>query len=284
MILIPRFILSFLGMHVSSMIGLKAVIEGSDHVMHLAGMISYLQKDYMPMLEVNQSYTANIVNACLSTSVKKLLYCSSIAAITKNSNGELITEDVVWNNEVQHSNYGYTKHLGEYELWRAQEEGLDAVAINPGIILGYGDWNKGSNTLFKNAAKSFPFFSEGITGWVGVQDVAQIAEKLCISDISRERFILVSENLSFKEVADTMCDKLGSRKPWIEIKGILFQIAYGIVWVKELFGIRGMLSKETVCSSVAVNYFSNRKIKEKLNYDFESIKTVISKAAQYYRL
>lgn len=83
MILIPRFILSFLGMHVSSMIGLKAVIEGSDHVMHLAGMIFYLQKDYMPMLEVNQSYTANIVNACLSTSVKKLLYCSSIAAITK---------------------------------------------------------------------------------------------------------------------------------------------------------------------------------------------------------
>jgi len=139
MILIPRFILSFLGMHVSSMIGLKAVIEGSDHVMHLAGMISYLQKDYMPMLEVNQSYTANIVNACLSTSVKKLLYCSSIAAITKNSNGELITEDVVWNNEVQHSNYGYTKHLGEYELWRAQEEGLDTVAINPGIILGYGE-------------------------------------------------------------------------------------------------------------------------------------------------
>ncbi len=264
-------------------LGLQVIFEDADYVVHLAGMISYLQKDLDTMMKVNQDYTANVVNVALDAGVSKMLYCSSIAAITKNDKGDHLTEDVEWNNEVAHSNYGYTKHLGEYELWRGKEEGLDTIAINPGIILGFGDWNKGSNRLFKNAKTSFPFYSEGITGWVGVEDVATVVELLCLSDISGKRFILVSENKSFKEIADAMSDALGTKRSRIEIKGLLYMLTYAIVSIKEVLGLGGMLSKETVRSSVAVNYFENARIKAVLNFEFEDMKSVIQNATAGYK-
>ena len=256
-------------------VGLERAFYGVDHVVHLAGKISYLKKDLLSLLQINQEYTSNVVNVAVSLKVKKLLFCSSIAAISKNSKNEAITEDTVWDNEIAHSNYGFTKHLGECELWRGREEGLATVAINPGIILGYGDSKKGSNKLFENAKRGFPFYSQGITGWVGAQDVARITERLCLSDISGERFIVVSENKSFKDIADTMTDTLGTKKPSIEIKGLLYKVAYCIVAVKEFLGFGGMLSKETVRASISINRFDNSKIKEALEFEFEDMDEVI---------
>jgi nucleoside-diphosphate-sugar epimerase len=263
--------------------GLEDIIEGCEYVMHLAGVISYLQRDIEHMMSVNQGYTANVVNVSVSAGVKKLLYCSSIAAITKSTKGDVITEEAEWDNEVAHSNYGYSKHLGECEMWRAQEEGLEIVAINPGIILGFGNWTKGSNKLFGNANSNFPFYSQGITGWVGVQDVARVAEQLCLSDITGERYIVISENKTFKEVSDLMTNTLGTKKPSIEINGFLYKLAYGIVSIKEFLGIGGMLSKETVKASIAKNRFSNEKVKEALNIQFQPISDVVESAVSTYK-
>lgn len=259
-------------------VGLQDALQGKNYVMHLAGVISYLQKDINMLLEVNQRYTTNVVNVAKDAGVEKLLYCSSIAAISKNTKGDPITEDTEWDDEIAHSKYGYTKYLGECELWRGKEEGLATVAINPGIILGYGDWTKGSNKLFGNAKNGFPFYSRGITGWVGVQDVARVAELLCLSDISGERYIVVSENKSFKEMADTMTNALGTKKPRIEIKGWLYKLAYGFVSLKEFLGFGGMLSKETVKASISVNHFDNTKIKQALDFEFETMDEVIRNA------
>lgn len=264
-------------------LGLDQIIHGSDYVMHLAGLISYLQRDYDTMLRVNQVYTANVVNVCLSSGIKKLLYCSSIAAISKNDEGNLIKEDIEWDNEIPHSNYGYTKHLGENEIWRGREEGLSVVTINPGIILGYGDWNKGSNKLFKNAATKFPFYSEGVTGWVGVEDVAKCAIELCLSEISGERFILITENKSYRNVAYSMAEAFGVKPPKIEVQGLLYKLAYSLVWLKELLGLGGMLSKETVKASVARNRFDNSKVKNTVSFDLEPINAVIAKAVKHYK-
>ena len=258
--------------------GLHQIFTDTQYVLHLAGVISYLEKDFPRLVEVNQLYTANVVDVARGAGVKKLLYSSSIAAISKSTKGEPIAEDTEWDNEIAHSKYGYTKHLGELELWRGMYEGLPTVAINPGIILGPGNWSKGSNKLFDNAKKGFPFYSKGVTGWVGVEDVARIAIGLCISDIVGERFTVVSENKSFKEVADLMTTAMGTKKPSIEIKGVLYKLAYAIVSVKEFLGIGGMLSKETVRASIAVNHFDNSKVKKALNFKFEKMSEVIRKS------
>lgn len=265
------------------MVGLEEVFSSSDYVVHAAGVISYHKADKQKLIRINQQYTANVVNAALAVGVKKLLYCSSIAAISKNNNNDLVTEDSVWSSEFPHSYYGLSKHLGEFELWRAKEEGLDVVVVNPGIILGFGDWHKGSNQLFKNAYRQFIFYSSGVTGFVGVEDVAIMIEKLCLSSINGERFILVSENMSFKEVAQMMAEEFERRSPFIEVKGILYRLIYGLVSLKELMGVKGMLSRETVRSSVSKNQFSNTKVTQALDIKFSPISHVIKKSCKQYK-
>lgn len=260
--------------------GLSIAFDKVDYIIHLAGNISYLQRDLPKLLEINKEYTANVVNVALKSGVKKLLYCSSIAAISKTTDGSMVTENREWDDEIAHSNYGYTKFLGECEVWRGAEEGLPVVVINPGVILGWGDWTKGSNKLFRNAQTNFPFYSQGVTGWVGVSNVAKIALQLCMSEITNQRFILTSENLSYKQISDYMTPAFGTKKPRIEIKGLLYKFAYAVFAAKEFLGIGGMLSKETVRASVAKNCFDNSKIKKALNFEFEGMEDVVREAVE----
>ena len=260
--------------------GLSIAFDKVDYIIHLAGNISYLQRDLPKLLEINKEYTANVVNVALKSGVKKLLYCSSIAAISKTTDGSMVTENREWDDEIAHSNYGYTKFLGECEVWRAAEEGLPVVVINPGVILGIGDWTKGSNKLFKNAETNFPFYSQGVIGWVGVYDVAKVSIELCLSEVVNKRFLLISENLSYKQISDYMTSALSTKKPKIEIKGFLYKIAYAVFAAKEFLGIGGMLSKETVRASVAKNCFDNSKIKKALNFEFMPMEDVVREAVE----
>ena len=263
--------------------GLSEIFQECDYVIHLAGMISYSSKDKTKMIRVNQAYTAHVVNAAINSSIKKLLYCSSIAAISKNDIHEIIDENVDWSSEQPHSHYGYTKHLGENEIWRGKAEGLSVTIVNPGIILGYGDWQKGSNQLFKNSFKELWFNSKGVTGFVGVEDVSKMIEKLCLSDANGERFILVSENKTFKSVAYKMANAFKKRAPFIEVKGILYQLIYWVISTIEFIGLSRMLTRETVKASISKNYFSNQKVQAYLNMEFEPVDSVIEQASKWYK-
>ncbi len=263
--------------------GLLQLFSTVDYVIHVAGVISYRQRDFEKLMEVNKDYTANVANMALGAGVKKLVYCSSIAALSKDKQSAFITEDNEWDTKKPHSNYGLSKFLGECEIWRIQEEGLPTAIVNPGIILGYGNWNKGSNSLFKNAFKEFKFYSNGITGFVGVRDVAEAMCSLCLSAVNGERFVLVSENLSFKSVSQLMAQNFDNKAPTIEVKGLLYKLIYSLVVLKEFLRIGGLLSKETVKASVSINKFSSEKIVQQLNFRFTSIENVVKEAIIWYK-
>ncbi len=262
---------------------LNEVFENVDYVIHLAGKISYLKRELPDLIHVNRDFTAAVVDACLSANVKRLIYCSSTSAISKNNTNAVVVESKEWDDKLEHSNYGYTKHLGEMEVWRGIEEGLAANIINPGVILGYANWNDGSNKLFRNAFQSFPFFSEGITGFVGVSDVADIVYRLCNSEVVGEQFLVISENKSYGDIARMMAKHFDKKPPRFEVKGLLYRLIYGFISLKERLGLGGLLSKETVKASIAKNQFSNQKIKDALNYEFESMEEVISAATEAYK-
>lgn len=275
--------LNWIDCELDDVLALEDTFAEVDCVIHTAGVISYLKKDLEKLLLVNKIYTAYVVNACLAAGNKKLIYISSIAAITKTGLGEEVFEDVEWDSKVSHSNYGLSKYLGECEVLRGGEEGLPISVINPGVVLGYGDWNKGSNKLFLNAYKEFSFYSNGATGFVGVGDIARICLQLAELEIKNERYLAVSENLSYKEVASLMAKNLDKKPPAIEVAGMLYNLSYLFVTIKELLGLGGLLSKETVKASVAKSYFSNSKIRNALNFFFTPMSVVIKNATVEYK-
>jgi nucleoside-diphosphate-sugar epimerase len=127
---------------------LEIVFTDITHVYHCAAFISFDPKDYKKMRKINIDGTTNIVDLCILNSVEKLCFVSSVATLERDTKKDFIDESENWDNTKDKSGYAITKYGAEKEVWRASQEGIDMVIVNPGVILGSGFWNKGSSALF----------------------------------------------------------------------------------------------------------------------------------------
>ncbi|MFK7833587.1 MAG: NAD-dependent epimerase/dehydratase family protein [Winogradskyella sp.] len=254
-------------------------------VYHCAAFVSFEPDKYKLLRKINIEGTANIVNLCLSHNVKKLCYVSSISALGHYANPEkLITEKTDWNPEDDNSVYAITKYGAELEVWRGTQEGLDAVIVNPGIILGAGYWHGASSGhFFKRIYKGTKYYTKGMTGYVDIWDVVQTMLQLMASPIKNESFILVSENLSFETFFTETAKSLNVKPPKKEAKPWLLGMAWRLDWLSHLIlGKRRSLSKQTATSAISVTVYDASKIKDALNFQFKPIKTSINEVSQLF--
>ncbi len=204
---------------------LEDAMEGINHVYHCAAIISFIPKEKDKMLQANIEGTANVVNAAMHAGVKKFCHISSIAALGTTLDGSFINEDVWWENDPQNSHYAISKYTSEREVWRATEEGMDVVILNPAFILGPGDGSKSSTEVFGVLKKGNSWFTNGVNGYVDVRDVASAAKKLMESDVKNQRFILSAENFTYREFFDKVLEAFG--KPKTKHEAGKFSLAIG---------------------------------------------------------
>jgi nucleoside-diphosphate-sugar epimerase len=265
--------------NVNDIPSLELAFENIDYVYHCAALISFDGVEEQNLRKINIEGTANMVNCALAFGVKKFCYVSSIAALGDlKENETLITEETEWNPEKPHSDYALSKFGAEMEIWRAEQEGLQCLIVNPGVILGAGFWNSGSGEIFKKIKKGIPFYTKGSSGFVGVEDVVNVIYQLMKSDISGERFTLVSENIVFKKLVYWISDGLEKRKPSFYAKPWMTSIIWRMDWFfSTLFFQKRRFSRATAKSLHSTAIYSNDKIKTKLNFEFQPVKEVVKK-------
>lgn len=264
---------------------LETAFKDITHVYHCAAFVSFEPNRYKTLRKVNTKGTANIVNLCIANGIEKLCYVSSIAAIGKHNNSEkLITEQTDWNNEADNSVYAITKYGAELEVWRGTQEGLNAIIINPGVILGAGYWHgSSSGNLFKKIYKGMHYYVNGITGYIDVWDVVNSMITLVNSPIKNEGFIVVAEHLSFKEFQTKVAKALGVKPPQKEAKPWLLAIAWRLDWLyAKLFGKRRSLSKQLAKTAVSITKYDNSKIKNATGITFTSITKSINQVSALF--
>ncbi|MFD1062942.1 NAD-dependent epimerase/dehydratase family protein [Winogradskyella litorisediminis] len=264
---------------------LQKVFKDVEYVYHCAAFISFEPNKYPELRKINIEGTANIVNLCITNKIKKLCYVSSIAAIGQTVNPEiLIIEDTAWNPEDDNSVYAITKYGAELEVWRGTQEGLDAIIVNPGIILGPGFWrNGGSGSLFHQIYKGLAFYTKGGSSYVDVFDVVDIMVQLMQSDIKNEGYILISENMSFKDFTEITAEALGVSKKQKLVKPWQLSILWRLDWLKQkVFGKRRRLSKQLANTLTSVTLHDNSKIKNALDFEFKSVTDSIKRVSELY--
>lgn len=269
---------------VNDLPSLEIAMEGIEKVYHCAAIISYAKKNHNALIRVNVEGTENIVNLSLDFNIKKLVHVSSIAALGKSGkSGEVVTEATPWDRKNLTSDYSISKFLAEREVWRGIAEGLNAVIINPSIIVGAGNWDSGSCKLFTTINNGFKYYTDGVTGYVDVRDVVKIAYQLMESEISSERFIINAENLSYQTFLSNVAKNLKVTGPTTKAGKTLSGIAWRIEWVKSLFsGSEPSVTKQTAVIANKKVYYNNNKIIEALNYKFIAIDQSIADAAQSF--
>lgn len=264
---------------------LEIAFQNIQYVYHCAALISFEPTDEEKMRKINIEGTSNIVNFCLDRNVKKLCYVSSIAALGDLPDYEqIITEKTDWNPEKPHSDYAISKYGAEMEIWRGQQEGLDVVVVNPGVILGPGFRNEGSGKIFTTVAKEEKYYTKGSSGFIAVMDVVRIMLLLMKNNISGERYILTAENIIFQDLIDMIAESLNVKKPTTYAKKWMTEIAWRLDWFRaHLFCSKRKLSKAVARSLHTTDQYSNDKIKQELGFGFTPLKKYIHQIAEYYK-
>ena len=169
------------------------------------------------------------------------------------------------------------------EVWRASQESLEVVIVNPGVILGPGYWNNGTGKLFTTIYNGFKYYTEGVTGFVNVNDVVRSMLLLMKSTIKNERFILVSENVSFKTILVTISENLGVKKPTIKVSKLMSELAWRIDWLKSTFtASMPLLTKHSARAGHRINYYSSDKLKKAIDFEFNSVNETIRNITDCY--
>ena len=262
---------------------LYEVMADIEYVYHTAAIVSFNHKELDFLQKVNAEGTANVVNVCLEKNIKKLCYTSSVAALGRESTDKPMSESTPWDRFSKKSAYSQTKYNAEQEVWRGAAEGLKVVMVNPSIILGPGNWQKGSSKLFETIWNGQMFYTRGINGFVDVRDVARIMIALMKSNIEGERFIVSSENLSYQTVLTEMAIHLNKKTPKFYAGPFLSNLAWRFEYVKSLLtGNAPLITKETAYTAHNKHLYTTEKIINALDYKFIPVSESIKDTAKIF--
>ncbi|NLA50197.1 MAG: NAD-dependent epimerase/dehydratase family protein [Bacteroidales bacterium] len=262
---------------------LAAVMKGSELVYHCAAAVSFGNKDKNLVIDNNVKGTANIVRACLENNIRKLCHVSSNAALGAYDGEQMVNEDHGWDEKGYRSPYGISKYLSEREVWKGISEGLNAVIVNPTLILGPGDWKRGSVSFFSKIDEGLLFHTSGTNGYVDVNDVVKAMILLTDSDISGERFILNSGNLDYGQFFSMIAKSLNIRGPVIGVPRALSYPAMLVAQLLEVItGGRSALTKEIVKVAWSKITYDSSKITRLTGFSFTPVEKTVNTIAKIY--
>jgi dihydroflavonol-4-reductase len=191
---------------------LLTAFDNIEVVYHLAGIISILPgKDAMVQV-VNVLGTRNVIQAALSTGVRRLVYTSSIHALERVPHGVLIDETVPFDPEHAISSYDSSKASASLEVLNAVQRGMDAVIVCPTGVIGPYDFRRSEmGQLILDCVEQKPMlYVDGAYDFVDVRDVAQGLILAGEKGRTGESYILSGERISVIDIIKIVQEILGT--------------------------------------------------------------------------
>lgn len=268
----------------SDLVSLQEAMQGVETVYHCAAVVSFMPEDRQVMMKANVEGTANLVNVALLNDIRKFCHCSSVAALGMPGKNNIVHESLVWRSSRKNSWYAISKYGSEREVWRASEEGLPVVIANPSVVIGPGDPVRSSAQLYQSVKNGMKFYTSGVTGFVDARDVATAMVNLTESDIVNERYILSSEDLSYRELFSLFAHYSGSKPPKYRVGRVLTEVAWRLEKTRSFMtGQKPLLSKETARNANIKRYFSNDKVKKAIGITFRPVKEAAENTSRFFQ-
>ena len=271
---------------VLDVVALEEAMDDADIVIHSAAVVSFAKRDRKDMYQVNVEGTANVVNIAIEKNVKRLIHISSVAALGRTATGGHVNEDKKWEETGVNTHYARSKHRAEMHVWRGISEGLEAVILNPGTILGYGDWHSGSCAIFRQVYEGFNWYTPGINGFVDVEDVAKVVVAFAKNNISEERYIVNGDNWEFRKLQDTIAAGFGKKGPQRKAGPFILGLAWRLEKFKSIFSAKKpLLTKESARVAQSRTFFENDKLLRALpDFSFTPLERTIAAACEKYKV
>ena len=252
------------------------------HVFHCAGLVSYAPQDEDALLAVNVQGTAAVVDACLERPGIRLVHVSSVAALGSPAAGAprradgavVVNEAATWDLGAAHPAYATSKYLGELEVWRGVAEGLNAVMVNPSVVLGPGDWSRSSTRLLRYAHEQHRFYTRGLVNLVDVRDVVAQLLALAFDQSARsgERYILSAEAVPLGEFFGAAAAAMQRRPPTVAVPDWAAEVIWRLEHARAvLTGARPLITRDTARAGREPVVYSHDKVQSATGLAFRPL-------------
>ncbi len=261
-------------------------ISGVATVYHCAAFVGLGGLSDRPRLRrVNVGGTATIVNAAIESGVRRMVFTSSIAALGRSDeHTECLDENTEWTESPLNSAYAISKYHSELEVYRGIAEGLDAVVVNPSVIMGPG--RRGENTMQIAESiyrRKLPALPSGATNVVDVEDVVSGHMAAMENGKCGERYLLAGENLSWTAIIETLARSLNVPPP---TRTMSLRAALFLGGISELLSVvtkkPPLISRETARLTGHRVCYENRKARTELGLEFRPFSETASRIAAMF--
>jgi len=264
---------------------LLLAMQGCDWVFHVAAVSDYWRQGVDWLYKVNVEGTKNVLRAARAAGVKRLVYTSSVAALGVAPDGELMDETHNFNIPPRRFPYGHSKHLAEIEVRKAVHKGLEAMIVNPAVVIGPRDLNKISGSIVIEVARGLiRFYLPGGVNYVAVEDV--VAGHIAAAERGRpgERYLLGAENLPHRQAIDTIVQVTGAPRPLFSFpRWAIEPTAVAVTAARKLLGNRVPVNANQVRMSGLELYFRPDKAVRELGLPQTPFRMAVERAYRWFR-
>ena len=262
---------------------LLEAMNGCQHVIHAAAMISFLPKRRQLMMETNIQGTSNMIYVALELKMASFVHVSSVSSLGRYKMDGIIDESKQWKDHKQNTGYAISKYKAELEAYRGFHEGLNVLIVNPATVIGYSDWTRGSSRMFQLAYKGNKFAPKGRMGFIMVEDVVDLTLKLLKRKCFGERFILTAEQHSFTDILGMVAKGFNKRPPTLTVTPFLAGFAWRMHAVQSWFtGLEPGISKETARYTQYDYHYSNAKVMHAVDHKLRDVEAGILEVCAKY--
>lgn len=265
---------------------LKSAFAGADVVFHLAGRISIVNWDRAEVKAVNITGVRNVVDACRAIGVKRLIHTSSFHAHKQKPLNESLDESRPLLDAGSYPPYDHSKAEGEKIVRAAIKDGLDAIIINPGGMLGPNDFKPSyfGNTLLSIANDKLPALVKAGLSWVDIRDVAEGMIRACERAEAGSKYILSGHWVTLNWVAQQVVGISGVQPPRITLP--MWIAKASAPWAMYLDRIRGKRPLFTPISLKELQSnpsLSHEKATRELGYEPRPLETALADTIEWFR-
>jgi dihydroflavonol-4-reductase len=263
---------------------LGRAMQGVDRVFHVAADYRLWARKSREIYDSNVGGTKNLLDAAKRAGVKRLVYTSTVATIAVDR-PELPNEFTDAKLQEMVGHYKRSKWMAEQEVLSAAKAGLPVIIAMPTTPVGPWDWKPtptGKIILdFLNG--KMPGYVETGLNFVGVEDCA--AGHLLVSEkgMVGERYLLGAENLTLKDLLDTLADITGLPAPKLKIPhGVALGVAYMETAFSRLVGKEPQIPIEGVKIAQHKMFVDCGRSQKELGFQPGPVKDALQRAVRWY--
>ncbi|MCG8584024.1 MAG: NAD-dependent epimerase/dehydratase family protein [Pirellulales bacterium] len=257
--------------------------DGVSAVVHSAGYVQIGRTNLDLHRAINVDGTRHVADAALARGIR-MIHVSSCDTIHVAAPDKPADESSPHRDGINVP-YVISKREAEIEIRERVDNGLDAVIVNPGFMLGPWDWKPSSGVMLLEVARGRGTFApRGSFSVCDVRDVASAIVAALNPQVTGRQYLLTGETMRYIDAWRMFAEVTGGRKPLCRAGPLMLKIGGwgGDVWGR-LSGKEPSMNSGALALAAQPKNYSSALAQRELGYQVRPFRESVEAAWEWFK-